>query len=193
MEVTTIDPLASSSADHSDMQKRDVVRAFAHIDNFWRHFDLKLYLVLFFFFGGNLGVLLFWICSSREGESSMVRKWSAIGFTLLATAIFYGSKPRIFRALAFFQVVRSWNFDFLEMSGTPMTTVGGGASQIPDRDEGSLSVYGMGKFSFHIREFVSKLPYVLLNLQRVVSGTVALISQYVLLVLFKNMPDDFKF
>ncbi|TYJ52780.1 hypothetical protein B9479_006584 [Cryptococcus floricola] len=78
-QPVTIDPLASSSPGHSDLKKRDVVRAFAHIDNFWRRFDLSLYLVLdlvlFIFFGGNLGVLLYWISSSREGESSMVRKW----------------------------------------------------------------------------------------------------------------------
>ncbi|TYJ56957.1 hypothetical protein B9479_002403 [Cryptococcus floricola] len=70
-QPVTIDPLASSSTGHSDLGKRDVVRAFAHIDNFWRRCDLSLYLVLSIIFGGNVGVLLFWICSSREGESSI--------------------------------------------------------------------------------------------------------------------------
>ncbi|ODN82504.1 hypothetical protein L198_07726 [Cryptococcus wingfieldii CBS 7118] len=119
-------------------------------------------------FGGNLGLLLAWIFSSRDGHFRIALKWCAISSTLLATAFFYGSKPRIFQALAPFQVVRSWNSHFLEISGTPMTPVGGGTGQIPNRDEGSLSVYGMGKFDFHSREFMSKVPYILLNLQRVI-------------------------
>ncbi|ODN82500.1 hypothetical protein L198_07722 [Cryptococcus wingfieldii CBS 7118] len=101
---------------------------------------------------------------------------SAIGFTLLATVIFYGFKPRIFQALAPFEVVRSWNSNFLEATEIPMVTVGGGAGQMPERDERSLSVYGMGKFCFHFIEFFSKIPYVLLNLQRIVSGAVVVVS-----------------
>ncbi|ODO07917.1 hypothetical protein I350_03498 [Cryptococcus amylolentus CBS 6273] len=99
-QPVSIDPLATSSPSHSDLKKRDVVRAFAHIDNFWRRLDLSLYLGLLIFFCGNLGLLLSWILSAKQGESSMAHKWSAIGFTLLATAIFYGSKPRIFQASA---------------------------------------------------------------------------------------------
>ncbi|TYJ56958.1 hypothetical protein B9479_002404 [Cryptococcus floricola] len=64
----------------------------------------------------------------------MAFKWSAIGFTLLSTGIFFGSKPRIFQALAPFQVVKSWNAQFLQVREIPMTTARGGASQHPSTD-----------------------------------------------------------
>ncbi|ODN82497.1 hypothetical protein L198_07719 [Cryptococcus wingfieldii CBS 7118] len=166
------DPLASSPPSHPDSNKQDVVRAFAHVDDFWGRLDLSLYLWLVIFFGGNVGVLLYYIFSPKEGVHSVARKWGAIGFTLLATTVFHGSKPRIFQALAPFQVIRAWNSNFLEISSIPMTTVAGGA----ERDERNLRVYGMGKFCFHFIEFFSKIPYVLLNLQRVVSGSVVVVS-----------------
>ncbi|ODN79591.1 hypothetical protein L202_03538 [Cryptococcus amylolentus CBS 6039] len=145
-QPVSIDPLATSSPSHSDLKKRDVVRAFAHIDNFWRRLDLRV-----------PSASLCWrlqFSTARSPESSKLLR---------------------------LQVVRSWNSHFLEATGTPMTRVGGGTNQFPDRDEGSLSVYGMGKFKFHFIEFFSKIPYVLLNLQRLVSGTVAV------------MPDFFEF